>query len=569
MRNILLRVSSLFLVAGLVVSLIPSQVDAAVEKGYLIDNAVFDNRGAMSEANIQNFINAFPNSCLHPQNRPSGISPVTFKEPLSYYDYSANDVPASRIIWKASQLYGINPQVILATLEKEQNLVSGNAGCPLWKYNSSMGYNCPDGSENNLKNYPNIGVYNTCVAKEANATFSRQVNHASWQLMFDRQRAEGNVMWSEPSEPNPSANHNTVYVGRMTAGFRKTSIYDTGRQYDGWTSIDGTAVYLQNGATASLYNYTPHFNNFATIFTNWFGSTYAYVHGGISYASVFDPAYYLNANADVRNVVGGSQVGAFDHFIRYGMSEGRQAKEDFNVNSYRNRYADLRWVFGKSLTHYYHHFISNGKNEGRIATGNVAMAPVTSYAGIDYSPVYNYNAYLENNSDMQRLFTGDDTGALKHFVNHGINEKRIASPNFSVESYLNRYVDLRRSFGGNLKSYFMHFITNGRTEGRIATGTYYGGSPVLNGVDYSAVYDFHTYLSINSDVRSLYGIDDIRVLQHFISYGMSEGRASSPQFNVNLYKQRNPDLQQAFGNNLKSYYLHYMMYGKKEGRIAS
>lgn len=236
----------------------------AEDKGNLISNTVFTNQSTMNESQIQNFINSFPQSCLLPQNQPSGLSPVTFKEPLSYFTYG-NDVSPARIIWKASQMYGLNPQVLLATLEKEQNLVSGAAGCAVWKYNSSLGYNCPDGSENALKDYPNIGVYRTCVAQESNATFSRQVNHASWQFRFDKERAEGNLDWG--------GDGNVWYYGRMTQGNRARQAGQPVTYYDGYTVIDGVSIYLANGATASLYNYTPHFNNFYTIFTRWFGST--------------------------------------------------------------------------------------------------------------------------------------------------------------------------------------------------------------------------------------------------------------------------------------------------------
>lgn len=293
------KLSRIFLAVMALALVMPPSSLYATDNSNLIDDFVYDKVGSMSQADIQNFINHFNGqngttlSCLNPSRYPSGLSPVTFKEPLSYYDYGG-DVSPARIIWKAANLYGINPQVILATLEKEQSLVSGSAsvGCPLWKYNSSMGYNCPDGSENNLKNYPSIGVYNTCVAKESNVTFSRQVNHASWQLAFDRNRAYGNVNWSEASEPNPSVNWNTYYGGRMTEGYRKRSINDNLVYYEGTTVIDGQVIKLANGATAALYNYTPHINSFNSIFTRWFGNAH-----GSRWTSLMDPRVLVTSRA--------------------------------------------------------------------------------------------------------------------------------------------------------------------------------------------------------------------------------------------------------------------------------
>ncbi len=287
------------IVASMCLLVLSSAIDhtpatAATDNGYLIDDAIYYNTSSMTVGQIQDLINRFPKSCLLPSNYPGGLSWATFREPAGYFDYGSVDVSPAQIIWKASQLYSINPQVILATLEKEQALVSGNTvygGCVPTAYNSAMGYNCPDGSENSLKDYPDLGVTKTCVAKESNVTFSRQVNHAAWQLSFDGKRANGNLAWMGDGA--------TYYYGRMTAGIRARVAGGTESMYDGYTTIDGTTVFLKNGATAALYNYTPHFNSFATIFSNWFGSTttsipYAWQY--VSQAAYLDAGYTQKIN---------------------------------------------------------------------------------------------------------------------------------------------------------------------------------------------------------------------------------------------------------------------------------
>lgn len=88
-------------------------------------------------------------------------------------------------------------------------------------------------------------------------------------------------------------------------------------------------------------------------------------------------------------------------------------------------------------------------------------------------------------------------------------------------------------------------------------------------VDYSAVFDANYYYSAYADLRSAIGNDPQKLLQHFITFGMQEGRCGNSEFDVRVYIQNNTDLVQAFGQeDLKSYYLHYINYGKKEGRIA-
>ena len=228
---------------------------AQYDKSKQIEDTTFVSKDSMTEQQIQNFINQYPKSCLKPENYPSNISSISFKEPLSYSNYG-EDVSPARIIWKASQLWNISPQVILATLEKEQNFVTGNGGCSPWRYNSAMGYNCPDTLT--LNNYPNINIYNTCAEREADAGFSRQVNHGAWQLTFNKERADGNLGWGNNGGIN--------YHGYMTQGWRKRSNSAPSIYYDGYASIDGTSVYMSNAATASLYSYTPHFSNFSKIF---------------------------------------------------------------------------------------------------------------------------------------------------------------------------------------------------------------------------------------------------------------------------------------------------------------
>lgn len=102
------------------------------------------------------------------------------------------------------------------------------------------------------------------MSSPAYAGFERQVMPATWQLAHDRHRSEGDLSWGNPGRS---------YDGRMTRGtFQRCSscqmVY-----YDGISSIDGVNTYIANGATASLYNYTPHRNqSFPYWFEYFFGS---------------------------------------------------------------------------------------------------------------------------------------------------------------------------------------------------------------------------------------------------------------------------------------------------------
>ena len=294
-------------------------------------------------------------------------------------------------------------------------------------------------------------------------------------------------------------------------------------------------------------------------------------YNGIDYSAVYDYNYYLKKHSDLAKIYTNDDIGLLAHFVNCGMSEGRQAKDSFDVFSYRNQYQDLRVVFGNNLKSYYMHYISNGKAEGRKATGVKSIQnPVTTYNGVDYSAVYDYNFYIKKYGDLARIYTNDEVGLLAHFVNCGMSEGRQAKADFDVFSYRNQYQDLRLAFGKDLRSYYVHYMNSGKKEGRIATGVKTLQNPVtsLNGTDYSAVYDYSYYNGSYSDLKAAFKGDDIDLLSHFINNGMSEGRQASKNFNVQIYKNNYTDLQQAFGNDLKLYYMHYLQNGKAEGRNA-
>ena len=306
----------------------------------------------------------------------------------------------------------------------------------------------------------------------------------------------------------------------------------------------------------------------------------------LDYSSVFDANYYLSNNPDVAKATAGNSELALDHFINYGMSEGRRGSASFDVQSYFNEYPDLRAAFGFDLVKYYEHYVTAGKAEGRHGTGcSKIEGYATTINGVDYSSVYDPSFYLSNNEDIRNAFSKrspagvvmiDDAAVLRHFVSCGMAEGRRGSESFDVLSYYNRYPDLRRAFGANLTALYGHYLSSGRAEGRIATGcaSLAGAVASQGGTDYSPVYDFDFYTSNNGDVLSAFTtvkgglrfVDDAAVLRHFVSCGMAEGRRGSDSFDVYGYRNRYADLRKAFGLNLKSYYIHYLNCGIKEGR---
>lgn len=111
--------------------------------------------------------------------------------------------------------------------------------------------------------------------------------------------------------------------------------------------------------------------------------------------------------------------------------------------------------------------------------------------------------------------------------------------------------------------------SNSSTTSSITSNTSSSNSFILNGLDYSLVFNPTYYANKHTDVVKVYGNTPSRLFEHFTEYGMVEGRQGSSDFNVEVYKSRYTDLQQAFRDDFPSYYRHYIEYGYKEGRSAT
>ena len=92
-----------------------------------------------------------------------------------------------------------------------------------------------------------------------------------------------------------------------------------------------------------------------------------YVYGGIDYGYVFNPTYYKNHQPDVSAdaYYGKNDKKLFEHFLKCGMKESRQAITSFNVTVYRANNKDLVNAFGSDMVAYYKHYCVYGHNENR------------------------------------------------------------------------------------------------------------------------------------------------------------------------------------------------------------
>ena len=291
------------------------------------------------------------------------------------------------------------------------------------------------------------------------------------------------------------------------------------------------------------------------------------VYNGVDYKDVYNYDYYRTKNADLQKVFGTDSAKYLEHFVEYGMKEGRPASGDFILEIYKSNNADLCKAYGNNNVAYYKHYIDYGKAEGRNAKTLVVPAASTVYKGVDYASIYQYGFYRSHNTDLQKAFGTNTDKYLEHFVEHGMNEGRQGSEEFNLEIYKNNNADLCKVYGNDNVAYYKHYINYGKAEGRNAkTLVVPAASTVYKGVDYASIYQYEFYRSHNTDLQKAFGINTAKYLEHFVEHGMDEGRQGSEEFNLSVYKKNYSDLVKVYGNKNKSYYLHYMNYGKNEGR---
>ena len=104
---------------------------------------------------------------------------------------------------------------------------------------------------------------------------------------------------------------------------------------------------------------------------------------------------------------------------------------------------------------------------------------------------------------------------------------------FEPTYYADHNPDVRDQFGYDTGKLMQHWRTLGIKEGRAS----------------SPVFDARYYLKSNPDVAKQVGAQNYPgAAQHWYETGIKEGRPSSPDFHVRTYLQNNPDIAKALGH---------------------
>ena len=248
--------------------------------GNIIDDAVFTNSESMTVEQIQNFLNSKV-SCDNYGRKTSELGGGTRAQWLSARGYSTpircisdyvenpstgennygrdvkiqGGMSAAQIIHAYSRQFNINPQVIIATLQKENSMIT-DEWPTLKQFQEAMGFGCPD---NVAPGAP--------ACDPAYKSFSSQIYQAARHF---RGYIDAKAGW-----------HVTFNTGWNNIGYHPNS------------ACGSSKIFIENRATVALYTYTPYQPNRAAInagygsgdscssygnrnfynyFTDWFGT---------------------------------------------------------------------------------------------------------------------------------------------------------------------------------------------------------------------------------------------------------------------------------------------------------
>ncbi len=203
------------------------------DPGLIISDSVFFDFGTMTAADIQRFLESQVPVCgssstgmpclrNYKTDTPEKIAEVG----KCKYMAPQKNISAAQIIYNISRACGINPRVLLVTLQKEQGLVQARIPSP-YMYRAAMGYGCPD-SDPGICGKVWTGLFN--------------------QLY----KAAGQYQWY--GDPNGSFTY--LRPGRQVSiSYHPSASRNCGKQ----------TFTLKNQATANLYYYTPFVPNKASL----------------------------------------------------------------------------------------------------------------------------------------------------------------------------------------------------------------------------------------------------------------------------------------------------------------
>ena len=200
----------------------------------------------------------------------------------------------------------------------------------------------------------------------------------------------------------------------------------------------------------------------------------------------------------------------------------------------------------------------------------MAMMMVSSLAmPVHAAEGFDADWYAEHNPDVAAVCGGNEEALYNHYVSYGIYEGRSGSADFNVAAYMVANPDLVAAFGNDPVALLNHYETIGHTENRITTGNVSLSNGGVTRNENACSFDAAYYALHNPDVLAVFGNDYDALYAHYLTFGITEGRNGSADFNLYAYMDGNPDLVALYGDNYEAYLAHFDAVGKTEDRPAT
>lgn len=283
MKKLLTIAGSISLLSALIVPTEQAEAapqGSAFDPGLIISDSVFFDFGTMSVDQIQDFLDSRVSDCRAEPDGPACLKDYVMDTPATQAAEgrceaipARSDATAAQMIHDVANACGINPEVLIVTLQKEQGLVTSSKPTP-YMYRAAMGYGCPD-SDPGICGKVYVGLFN-------------QIYRGASQLQWYG-NSEGSFTWLRPGRTV-----NVRYSPRSSCGTKSFEI--------------------KSQATANLYYYTPYTpnraaldnlygtgdscsaygnRNFWRFFHDWFGSP---IGGGYLLRSDDGPLYVISGS---------------------------------------------------------------------------------------------------------------------------------------------------------------------------------------------------------------------------------------------------------------------------------
>jgi hypothetical protein len=260
------------LFVGLPISPLLAQqaVDSAFDSGLLITDAAFSDANTFGSAeSIQRFLDQrgsvlanIGQTFLLKLKEPDFVTKTGLEDPRPQLGRLRT---AAELIYDSATTHGLNPQVILVLLQKEQSLIDGNFSSDdrlQRALDRAVGFGCPDnGGCGDIF----LGFYRQLFGSFDDEGGRWLGSAASLMRSFNTSGGRG----PRVDSANQTFGRPTV----RTSGVGDTIVLDN--TLGGYAGVQATqAVKLSNKATSALYRYTPHvFNgnyNFWRFYSKWF-----------------------------------------------------------------------------------------------------------------------------------------------------------------------------------------------------------------------------------------------------------------------------------------------------------